>query len=175
VNRLSLPYAALQRSWMLNARALGQSARMYKKLGLPGVVVFLDQLGDGVAAEAAAGLALDRERRHAEVREGVGVVFQWSPWLASERLLHEVAGTRLAPNCIPATPIELSWGEVCPQRWPIRKSQDARRTDNRGVARRVPASNFAPLGARLSHQAAWPRWTGAAALGDISGGVQNCR
>ena len=99
---------------MLNARALGQSARMYKKLGLPGVVVFLDQLGDGVAAEAAAGLALDRERRHAEVREGVGVVFQWSPWLASERLLHEVAGTRLAPNCIPATPIELSWGEVVP-------------------------------------------------------------
>jgi hypothetical protein len=40
-------------------------------------------------------------------------------------LLHEVAGTLLAPNGIPATSIDAFVGRD--QRWPIRKSQDARR------------------------------------------------
>ena len=42
-----------------------------QELGQPGVAVFLDELG--LAAKSAAGLALDREGRDAEVRERVGV------------------------------------------------------------------------------------------------------
>jgi hypothetical protein len=35
------------------------------------------------------------------------------------------------------------------QRWPCRKSQDARRADNRGVARSVPILSFGQLRVRL--------------------------
>ena len=64
------------------------------------------------------------------------------PWLASGRLLQQ-GGRNTGSNCIPATPIELSWGEVMSRRWPMRKSQDARRAINRRLARDVPAWNFA--------------------------------
>ena len=44
----------------------------------------------------------------------------------ARRLLHKVGGTLLT-NCIPATPIDAFVGEVMARRWPMRKSQDARR------------------------------------------------
>jgi hypothetical protein len=51
------------------------------------------------------------------------------PWLGPGRLLHEVAGTQLAPNSIPATPVDAFVGDgVGPNAsfwW--RESQDARR------------------------------------------------
>ena len=45
-----------------------------QEFGELGVAVLFLEPGDGVAASAAAGFALDRERRHEEVGEGVGVV-----------------------------------------------------------------------------------------------------
>jgi hypothetical protein len=49
----------------------------YPFLGQLGVAVFFHEAGDGVAAEPAAGFALDRERWDAEVGESVRVVSQW--------------------------------------------------------------------------------------------------
>jgi hypothetical protein len=53
-------------------RAIGQHM---PEVGQLGVAIFLDELGDVLAPAPAAGLALDRERGDAEIREGVvGVV-----------------------------------------------------------------------------------------------------
>jgi hypothetical protein len=72
-----------------------------------GVAVLFHELRDVVPAAPAAGFALDREGGDAEIREGVGVIAHGSGF-GSGRLLHKVAGTKLAPDCIPATPAELS-------------------------------------------------------------------
>jgi hypothetical protein len=72
-SRLSSPYLTLHWSRTLNDFALGQLARTCRSSGNY-IAVLLDQLGDVVAAAAAARLALDREGRDEEVGEGVGVV-----------------------------------------------------------------------------------------------------
>jgi hypothetical protein len=56
---------------------LGAIGEDVQELGQPGVAVFFHEAGDGVAAEPAAGFALDRERWDAEVGESVRVVSQW--------------------------------------------------------------------------------------------------
>jgi hypothetical protein len=63
----------------------------------------------------------------------------------SGRLLHKVAGTLLVPTASRPRLSMLSWGEVVydPNAGRVRKSQDARRPINPGLARSVPALNFA--------------------------------
>jgi hypothetical protein len=62
-------------------------------------------------------------------------------------LLHEVAGTLLAVNGIPATPIELSCGRKVVT--PTLAMPGRSTSDNRGVRRRVPIRGFGQLRARL--------------------------
>ena len=57
----------------LRLRAIGEHVPEVGKLH---VAILLHQLRDVVAAAPAAGLALDRQGRDEEVREGVRVVFQ---------------------------------------------------------------------------------------------------
>ena len=98
-SRLSFPYLTRHRSWMLWACAFGQLARTWRSSRQLGVAGLFHQAGDVVAAAAAARLALDREGRDAEIREGVGVIAHGSGF-GSGRLLHKVAGTvvRLHPG-----------------------------------------------------------------------------
>jgi hypothetical protein len=59
---------------MLSDFAFGTIGEYMPQLGELGVAVLFHQPGDVIAAAPAAGLALDREGRDAEIREGVGVV-----------------------------------------------------------------------------------------------------
>src|ERR1700722_14366198 len=74
LHRLSLPYTALQRSWMLAALALRAIGEHVQRLRQLGVAVLFHEPCAAVAAGAAARFALDREGRDAKIRERVRVV-----------------------------------------------------------------------------------------------------
>ena len=64
-------------------RAIGQHVPQVRQFH---IAVLLDELGDVVATAPAAGFALDRQGRDAEVRERVGVVsYAWVARLTIER------------------------------------------------------------------------------------------
>jgi hypothetical protein len=57
-------------------------------------------------------------------------------------MFHPVAGTLLT-NCIPATPVDAFVGEVMAPTLADAKKPGRSTSDNRGLARSVPALNFA--------------------------------
>ena len=62
----------------------------------------------------------------------------------ARHLLHKVGGTLLT-NCIPATPIDAFVGEVMAPTLADAKKPGRSTTDNRGLARSVPAWTSAEL------------------------------
>ena len=78
-------------------------------------------------------MAVREERHRLAVDQGVADGQGARIWLASGRLLQRGdRDTAASSNGIPATPADAFVGRD--QRWPIRKSQNARRAINRGLA-----------------------------------------
>jgi hypothetical protein len=81
---------------------------------------------------------------------------------------NKVAGTLLT-NGIPATPIELSWEKVGGfRRWFHAKKPGRSTTDNRGLARSVPALNLGPSLQMVRTRERSPLWTSSSNLNLIA-------